>query len=218
MGTDLRFLERTILALTGLLWPFMVVVAGTVFVIVSIAPWERYRALSEKYDMGRSGITLKDPSVSIYCETERLPLRGVDGDSLYVLRLHPKWGNTLDKFLYSSGPASYWPSQYRTGTAYRCLIKTTGTSKIIDVSVPVTIFYRSDKTPYPSRSAEPMLPVAIEAMNPFVFHVLDDTGWTPTVEFPRSVIGRVDGQSKSTLIPVGYGTRDGTPLQLSGFN
>lgn len=218
MEGNFKIIERTVLAVTGLLWPLMVVAGGTVFLIVAVAPWERYRQLSEQHAATSAYPEFGRPSISIRCEPEQLPLRGTPGESLYVLRLHPKWGDALVNFQYTPQAGSYWPSEYAEGIAYRCMFKTSSNVKLLNIVVPITIVYEEDRISQPSRTAEPTLPVELSPTMPIIIHVFDDTGWMPAVKFPRTVIGRIAGEVKTRVIPVDYFTRDGAPLRLTKFN
>jgi hypothetical protein len=159
--------------------------------------------------------------VSMKCTPVWLPFRVAQGEPVYAVYLHPKWGNELVIFVFRSKEGwTMWPEAERkvSQVGYRCELVNDGAKKLLTATALFRVEFRGEARSQRARTIEIGLPESIDPKKSFVFHLVDDSRWDPRVTLPERIYGRTVGETTTRSIEVQYSTREGTPMHLAGFS
>jgi hypothetical protein len=159
-------------------------------------------------------------AVSVECKPEITPIYGAQGESLYAVFLHPKWGNQLVQSMFRNGPSgqkSIWPGpDVKERIAYVCDVTNHSETPLSITGFPIHVTFRSDQAKIRERVVTVGFPDYITPKNHFRIHLADDTGWNPVAALPDIVTGRGPGGATES-IHVDYASSSGKRTTLSGF-
>lgn len=134
-----------------------------------------------------------------------LPITVPPKESIYVLRCYPGMTDWLYYFANGKDKPVLWPPEVdfndpkthnRFETIYPCTITNYGDSPLLDLVLTYDMEFRGPANNTPSPQQFRVGIVALKPSSPFVFYLVNQSKFTVVIYPPKTITGRLSGESE----------------------